>query len=272
MDLPPEEPKAGAPDWMVTFADLMSLLLTFFVLLLSFAETKVVKFEQAMGSVKEAFGLRSELDISDKASGETLQQAFDAKEGDGAEGEGESPGLSEEELEQQLKEVLEESGASGDGEARITKHGVVLQLSGDLMFDSGAAEISVRAREVLDGLAEYIIKVDRGVDIIGHTDDVPINTVVYPSNWELSAARAGHAVRYLVDKGVPPKRLRAIGQASFEPISPNDTAENRAINRRVEFIFTEVEEGDEEIVEELLRKATGDAADVPQTAEQEGAE
>lgn len=255
MDLPPEEPKAGAPDWMVTFADLMSLLLTFFVLLLSFANTEVVKFKEAMGSVREAFGLRSELDISDQASGETLSQAFDAKEGDGNEGEGESPGLSEEELEEQLREILEESGASGDGEARITKHGVVLQLSGDLMFDSGAAEISDRARVVLDGLAQYIINVERGVDIIGHTDDVPINTLVYPSNWELSAARAGHAVRYLVEKGVSPAKLRAIGQASFEPISPNDTAENRAVNRRVEFIFTEVEEGDEALIEDLTQPA-----------------
>ena len=238
MELPPEEPKAGAPDWMVTFADLMSLLLTFFVLLLSFSNMEVVKFKTAIGSIQDALGLRSELDISDQPRGETLMEAFDPKEGR----QENEASARHEEVQEALRQMLEETGARDKGETRVSKHGVILRLSGDLMFDSGEARISERAREVLDGLAEYIANVDRGVDVIGHTDDIPINTAAYPSNWELSAARAGHAVRYLVEKGVDPGRLRAIGQASFVPIAANDSPENRASNRRVEFIFTELPE------------------------------
>lgn len=239
MEPPAEEAKAGAPEWMVTFADLMSLLLTFFVLLLSFSTTEVVKFKEMMGSIRNALGMRSEVAPLDNPAGEKLLPSF--KSGD-AQG-----GPTQEELEAQLKEMLEQTGAAQSGEAQLTKHGVVLQISGDLMFESGRAEISPQAMAVLDGLAEYVKDLDRGIDVIGHTDDVPIATAVFPSNWELSAARAGQAVRYLVEKGVDPHRLRAIGQADTEPLKENDSPENRATNRRVEFIFTERTEGPAEV-------------------------
>ncbi len=239
MDLPPEEPKAGAPDWIVTFADLMSLLLTFFVLLLSFSTTEIAKFQEMAGSMRDAFGMNSPLDPSDMPSGQTLLPSNDARHG---EGEAEA-GLTSEELEAKLQEVLEQTGAAEKGEARLTKHGVVLQISGDLMFESGGSQISSQALVVLEGLANYVKTVDRGIDIVGHTDNVPIATAVYPSNWELSAARAGQAVRFLVEQGVAPERLRAIGQADTVPLVGNDTAEGRGTNRRVEFVFTDQDEG-----------------------------
>ena len=242
MEPPAEEAKGGAPEWMVTFADLMSLLLTFFVLLLSFSTTEVVKFQQMMGSIRDALGMRSEVAPLDSPSGENLLPSF--KSGD-AQG-----GPTREELEAELREVLEQTGAAQSGQAHVTKHGVVLQLSGDLMFESGRAEISPGARAVLDGLAEYVRDLDRGIDVIGHTDDVPIATAVFPSNWELSAARAGQAVRYLVEKGVDPSRLRAIGQAETAPLKPNDSGENRGANRRVEFVFTERTQAPEAAPEE----------------------
>ena len=229
-----EECKVGAPDWMVTFADLMSLLLTFFVLLLSFSNTEIIKFRTMAGSVRNALGLKSEFALSDIPMGNKLLPYEDPKEGDG--------GSAAKDMERQLNEILQQAGLEG-GSAKLNKHGVVLQLEGDLLFGSGEASINPEALPVLGALADYISTVSRSVDVIGHTDDVPISTPVFPSNWELSAARAGQAVRYLAEKGVPAGRMRAIGQAHSEPLADNGTAEGRAANRRIEFVFT-VQEGD----------------------------
>jgi chemotaxis protein MotB len=245
----PDEPKAGAPDWMVTFADLMSLLLTFFVLLLSFANMEVVKFKSAVGSIQNALGLKSVFELSDTPSGKEILEHENENEGSG-----------EAEVQQQivdeLERILQQAGLEGSGTAKVGKRGVVLQLQGDLLFASGEAAISSKALPVLDALSAYVASQSRFVDIIGHTDDVPIATAVYPSNWELSAARAGQAVRYLSEKGVKPFRMRAIGQAHTVPVSENSTLEGRANNRRVEFVFVaDVETPESANLEELSQSA-----------------
>ena len=182
-----EECKVGAPDWMVTFADLMSLLLTFFVLLLSFSNTEKVKFQAMIGSVKDALGLKSEIALSDVPSGSKLMSHENPKEGDG--------GAAAKDIAQQLNEILKQAGIEGGGSAKLNKHGVILQLEGDLIFGSGDARINSQALPVLDALAKYISTVSRSVDVIGHTDDVPIATATFPSNWELGcASRASRAL------------------------------------------------------------------------------
>jgi len=236
----------GAPDWMVTFADLMSLLLTFFVLLLSMSSIKIDRYRLALGSIRTAFGAKDDLSLSEMPSGEDVLPSL--RENQGGQGQGPTP----DQMEEQLEKLLVKTGLEEEGHAKLIKHGVMLQLNGDLLFESGEAKINPAALPVLDGLADYIATVDRSIDIIGHTDDVPISTSVYPSNWELSAARAGQAVRYMVERGVDPDQLRAIGQADTVPVVPNDSAENRAKNRRVEFVFTEREDGVETIQAEEL--------------------
>ena len=244
-----EECKPGAPGWIVTFADLMSLLLTFFVLLLSFAEMEVVKYEQAAGSLKEAFGQKSELALLNSKSGEELLPQIKPADGTG-EGDASGPPTPAE-VEARLKEVLEESGFAEEGTAKVTRHGVVLQLEGDLLFGSGASDLNQRARPVLKQIAEYMKKGDETIDVVGHTDNIPIETSHFPSNWELSAARAGQAVRYMVEQGVPADRLRAIGQAETVPIASNANAEGRSTNRRVEFVFTIREDVPEAALEDV---------------------
>jgi len=228
-DLEEPESKGGAPEWMVTFADLMSLLLTFFVLLLSFSNMEIVKFRTMAGSVRNALGLKSEFDLSDIPKGNELLPHEDPKEGEG--------GPADRELEVRLTEALEDAGLEDSGEVRVDDRGVILRLSGDLLFDSGESELKPAAFSFLDRLAGLLMSEQRSVDVGGHTDNVPISTPVYPSNWELSAARAGQAVRYLVENGVRPGWLRAIGYAHTAPLASNDSAEGRALNRRVEFIF-----------------------------------
>jgi len=245
----PDEVKAGAPEWMVTFADLMSLLLTFFVLLLSFANMEVVKFKSAVGSIQNALGLKSVFDISDVPSGSEILDYENPREGDGE-------AQAQEQIVEELESILANAGLDDKGTAKVSARGVVLQLEGDLFFQSGEAAINKRALPVLDALSSYIAGQSRSVDVVGHTDNVPIATVVYPSNWELSAARAGQAVRYLSEKGVAAERMRAIGQAHTVPIADNSTAAGRAANRRVEFIF----------VAETEAPKTAELADLPGSA------
>lgn len=228
LDEPEEESRGGAPEWVVTFADLMSLLLTFFVLMLSFANMEVVKFQTAMGSVQNALGLKSVFELSDVPAGSELLEQMSQREGEGE---------AEQQIVKELEKILREAGLQDQGSAKIDTRGVVLQLEGDLFFESGEAVISSDSLPVLAALADYTSQQSRFLDVIGHTDDEPIATLVYPSNWELSAARAGQAVRYLSERGVEPHSMRAIGQAHTVPVSDNATQEGRASNRRVEFVF-----------------------------------
>lgn len=234
-----DEVRAGAPEWIVTFADLMSLLLTFFVLLLSFSSTQAAKFQAASGSLKDALGMRSELDLSDLPENsqwiESLEEQRAALDPTTAAG-----------LEHELQKLLAELGGKGVGVASLTAEGIVLNISGDLMFASGQAALSPEAIQVLDRIASYVLQSERPLDVVGHTDNVPIATPLFPSNWELSAARAGSAVRYLVESGIDAQRMRAIGRASTRPIASNATPEGRSLNRRVEFIFNLQQESSEE--------------------------
>jgi len=222
---------------MVTFADLMSLLLTFFVLLLSFSNMEVVKFQAMVGSVRDAFGMKSPFELSDTPTGKDILPNQTPRPGEvDATVAGEDP--APQQVREKLQEMLERAGLADKGVAIETDTGVVLQLSGDVMFDSGQAQLNEGAMPLLEELAEYTLSVQYKLDVVGYTDNIPIATAIYPSNWELSAARAGQAVRYLTERGVDPNRLRAIGRADTNPLQPNDTPEGRAHNRRVEFMFT----------------------------------
>ncbi|MBI1353498.1 MAG: OmpA family protein [Acidobacteria bacterium] len=258
----PDDPPAGAPEWMVTFADLMSLLLTFFVLLLSFSNTEVVKFQQMMGSVRDALGLKSELDLSDSPAGHDMMPFENPQAGEG-QNDAVGPGQTDptpQEVREKLQEILKDADLSSKGVALETDDGVVMQLSGDLLFNSGAATINPEARDLLEKLAEYTLSVDYSMDIVGYTDNVPIATAVYPSNWELSAARAGQAVRYMTERGVAPERLRAIGRADTNPLQSNDTPEGRAANRRVEFVLTRLSDAQKKnLLDEKPAAPAGDA-------------
>lgn len=228
-----ESKPAGAPAWMCTFADLMSLLLTFFVLLLSMSSTEAAKFRAMAGSLRDAFGMKSDLALSPTSMSDEILPHDDARQGDAGSQE-------QEELESELRKALEELGVDmGDMKLEGDEDAIVLRLESDLLFDSGEATLKPTALPALDAIAKYLRSAAYELDIVGHTDDVPIATTVYPSNWELSAARAGQAVRHLTEQQVDPRRLRAIGRADTEPLAENTTAAGRAKNRRVEFIFTQ---------------------------------
>lgn len=232
-----EEEDPGAPAWMATFADMSTLLLTFFVLLLSFANMDAQKFREMLGSVKDAFGVQKEtVGYFQAKSTEVfdISAGADAKEAD--EGKSREEILSMEQALSVLQALFE---GVGEGVEVVMEEevGVTVRVDGKLLFPSGEAEFRPGAEAVLDRVANLLQKYTFDLYILGHTDSVPIQTPRFPSNWELSSARAAAALRYMVKHRIDPQRLVAVGFADSRPIASNDTYEGRSRNRRVEFLF-----------------------------------
>lgn len=150
----------------------------------------------------------------------------------------ETPEPSEESKKSDLSDGIGDLGGSIDVIER--KNGISFRISNDVLFDSGESELAKKGLIELQKLVPYLNKTDYKVTVAGHTDNVPINTVRFPSNWELSSARAGSVVRFFQAQGVDPKRLVARGHADTIPLADNSTSENRAKNRRVELVLEDV--------------------------------
>lgn len=226
---PPEE---GLPPWMATFADLVTLLMCFFVLLLSFANQDIANFRTLMGSIKNAFGVQTERpEATHAAFSPTRLEKKGVK-------------LNQEQkvvldLTMQLRAFIEEdeelkrsTGVSAERE------GVLVRVESAYLFDPGEAKLNDNAPKMLANVLKILREYNFNCVIRGHTADRDAGKGQYPSNWELSAARAAATLRYLVEKGgIDPRRLKAVGYAGTRPLVPNDKETDRARNRRVEFLL-----------------------------------
>ena len=241
----------GAPKWMTTFADLSTLLMTFFVLLLSFSNMDLQKFRDMLGSVRNAFGVqtleRGEFQAAlEKVKKKeekpvTVTQAEVKPAIRTTEEAAPASQVAQEsaQMAAQVEEMVKETGLGEQVQVMGGKRGVRIRVKGGLLFEPGAAQLRTQAGEFLNGIAKVLNKSKFFLLIEGHTDNIPISTDKFPSNWELSSARASAVVRYLTEKaGINPVRMAAIGLGPNFPIASNEDAEGRAQNRRVEFIFT----------------------------------
>ncbi len=223
-----EEPKkkkasGGAPAWMCTFADMMSLLLCFFVLLLSFSVLDQQRFKEVAGSLKNAFGIQTKMLVfSPPGAPEMISRDFDTVPFN---------------VKKEIMEIIEKEFRGGLIEVEEDAESITLRVKDSLAFDSGKAEILDNFLPLLDRLGKVVAEADANIVVSGHTDNVPIKKeAAYKSNWELSANRAVKVVEYWADKyKIPSHRLSAVGYADGQPVAPNDTEEGRARNRRVEF-------------------------------------
>lgn len=224
-----EDAPPGAPGWMVTYGDMMSLLLTFFVLLLSFSSIQESKFKEAIGSLQMALGVLSGPRMVMPSTQPPLPRSRVSNQ-----------------IKVQMKKVksyLEMAGVGGSVEVNPTKEGYVIRFSSPLLFDTGSAELRDEAKGLLAEITSIVGAFRNTLRIEGHTDNVPIHNSRYPSNWELSTARALTVLKFMNAQGVDPARLSAAGYGEFRPIAPNDTPEHRMLNRRVElYVNTLVEE------------------------------
>lgn len=259
----PEEEKPGIPAWVVTFADLMSLLLCFFVLLLSFSEIDAQKFKQIAGELSAAFGVQRDVPAVEMPMGTSIifdnfssapaeptvineikQTTTDQKpKVDTLRGAVDSAATAAEQ--QKIQEQLEQlrkvlKPALSDGRINVTQeqHRIVIRVEEKGSFPSGSAKLTWEFESLLLEMAEVLASIPGELTIEGHTDDVPIRTDRFYSNWDLSAARAASVANALLASGaVEPNRLAVKGLADTAARVDNDSAENRAKNRRVEIII-----------------------------------
>ncbi len=240
----------GAPAWMVTYADMVTLLMCFFVVLLSFANMDVTKFREMMGSIRDALGVqRDDAGFFAPRVPPTPKLVLDT------------------ELEQLYSEMgasfetaLDDYGLGDSIEVETSGEGVMLRLEGSLIYQPGSASMNDEALAVLGRLAEMMSDVyleDMMLMVEGHTDAAQISGDRYPSNWELSSARAAGALRTLLDLGVPDSQVVALGFAASRPLATNDTPEGRARNRRVEFRMV-VTPDEADVIQRTLPSVAGD--------------
>lgn len=256
-----EHEKRSTPAWVVTFADLMSLLMCFFVLLLSFAEMDAIRFREIATEMRAAFGVQRDVPafeppmgtspIFDKFSPgvpqptpvdsvrqQTTDQApqlltftSDARVDEAAERKMETSV-------EQLREVLEEQISNGLMQLERDQDRIVIRIEERGSFMSGSADMSQGLASLLASIADVIADMPGMLTVEGHTDDIPIRTARFRSNWDLSASRAASVANALLDKQVlQPNRLSVQGYAETRPRADNATAEGRALNRRVEIII-----------------------------------
>ena len=224
----------GAPKWMTTFGDLMSLLLCFFVLLLSFSEMDKQKYKVVAGSMEKAFGMqrKKNFDESPRLGLKIIAREFDQ--------EAIATRLKQfigEQLKENFGELYEELSEEIEIEAGQEK--VVIRLMGESTFDSGKADIKQELKPMILTMGKILIEKAKGdVVIAGHTDNVPVRRGgPYKSNLALSMARAAAVADFLLSQTpLDPKRVSTMGFGEYRPIADNATEAGRRKNRRVEII------------------------------------
>jgi chemotaxis protein MotB len=241
LSAPPAEgkkQKAGAPPWMATFADLVTLLMCFFVLLFAMSTTQQETYKELVKSLRSALGAEA---VPEAGIREGLtMHAVPSEESSENQMIDELGGMIEKEMEDIVSEVRELvlfNKLGGEVSVIKTEDGVVITLSDLLLFSEGGTNLSEKGNDILKKVAAVLSKLAYHVKIKGHTDSFPISSAIFPSNWELSSARASTVVRLLVKNGVSPQYISAEGYAHYHPIATNDTAKGRALNRRVEIVY-----------------------------------
>lgn len=275
-----EESPPGTPAWMATFADLMSLLMCFFVLLLSFSEMDVEKYKQIAGSMKNAFGVQNQVKVQDIPKGtsiiaqefspgrtqptqmktvnqfttETTKQSLQVGNPDAPDvdvkklNEQQTKQLLEEKLKNliletkqdadKLREVMKSEVDGGKIDIETNGRAITIRIREKGSFPSGSATLNPDFIPVMAGLREALKDIQGKIAVEGHTDDIPISSGRFRSNWDLSSSRALSVTHELIkDNWLDSHRFMVIGRADTSPFKPNTSSENRAYNRRVEIVI-----------------------------------
>lgn len=215
--------------WLLTYADLITLLLAFFIMMYTFSKQDSQRYEEVSGYLKAIFsgeagskqkGALTESQNIELLTGKALIEALREK------------------ISSELEAIAGENDLKNSISIFTDERGVVIRIMDRAFFDEGKADLKQGARNALDKISYVIRGIKNHIRIEGHTDNTPISTGEFKSNWELSVRRATEVVRYLIEKGpIPPDRISAAGYAEFRPLVNNDTPGNKALNRRVEIII-----------------------------------
>ncbi|MEW6243661.1 MAG: OmpA family protein [Bacillota bacterium] len=223
--------------WLTTYGDLVTLLLTFFVFLFAFSTIDARKFRETALSLQGALG------VLDGGKSLRTDPYIDPEEGSLYQEEGEAEEDLEdrkqlEELREKLEQHIRDKGLEAVVVSATEERGIILRFSDNVLFDLGSADLKPEARRILSDLADLIREIPNHVRVEGHTDNLPIHTEKFPSNWELSTGRASTVVRYFVEEhGLAPERLSVAGYGEYRPLVDNSTEANRRLNRRVDIVL-----------------------------------
>jgi len=222
----------GSLRWLLTYADMITLLMAFFIMMYSMSILNLARFRQVAFSIRSGFGGLTE------GQGKSIMGSSGQVSVKPSPIAGESTGVPWQII-RRIQRFVREEDLEKVVKLRTDERGIVVSLVTDqVMFGKGQADLSPLAKKLVFSIADTIRGIPNEIRVEGHTCDLPIVSNKYPSNWELSTARAAAVVRFLIEQvGVPQERLSAAGYADSKPLAPNNCERNRALNRRVDIVI-----------------------------------
>jgi chemotaxis protein MotB len=223
---------------MVTYGDMVTQVLLFFVLLFSLSTVDAKKFDLALISLQESLGILQ--------GGQTVVERDFLEAGDIGQAAADEEERELKLLQSRLDNLIEDYDIEGI-QVSMDERGITIRFIEGVLFDSGKARLKENAKSILDKIAPVLKSCYHHLRVEGHTDNLPISTREFPSNWELSTTRAVNVIKYFIEKHrFSPYTLSAAGYGEYRPIAPNDTEKHRALNRRVDIIVLRTDLEDKE--------------------------
>jgi len=243
----PDNDGENTDRWLLTYADMITLLLAFFIVMYSMSQLDAKKFGKMAvalnGILRGGNSVLRQPGQDNPGLGHGIMKLGDLKT-----------------IQSTIEKRTARLGREGDIQTELTERGLVIHIVESALFGQGSSDLKSKAMELLDLMAERIVNIPNHVRVEGHTDDRPIQTLRFPTNWELSSSRATEVVRYFIDNhGVTASRLSALGYGEFRPMRPNTSIEHRAINRRVDVVILTMELS--------LKEPSADLYDMSQTSQ-----
>lgn len=259
-----EAEKENNERWLLTYSDLITLLMIFFVVLYSMSKVDAERFQAVAESLNKALGggTPAKIEMATSPVGPSLFQSgtpsstttipgkgtdpnntANTDQDEKGETENNGPGntaaenMSIEGIKAKLDKFAKDNGIQTKLVSSMEERGLVVSIQETLLFESGSADIDSKAREILRNISTVLASAPNQIRVEGHTDNLPIHTAQFPSNWELSVIRSTNVVQILQHEGISPSRLSAAGYGEYRPISSNDSAEGNSKNRRIDLII-----------------------------------
>ena len=233
----PHEEEASEA-WLLPYSDLMTLLLALFICLFAISQTDETKLSQMAQAFSSAFNMGGPSFFQGAGPGMNPSRDMLSAEDGGMEAY-----LAEnaqmQAVKRQLDAYIEQNNLESDISTQLTEDGLMIRIKENALFPSGSAELTEGVQRIGPVIAALIAPIPQRILVTGHTDNVPITSSSYPSNWELSSARAINFMKYILsqDARMNPARFSAMGRSEYRPIADNSTEEGRAQNRRVEVLI-----------------------------------
>lgn len=234
----PEEGHNNHERWLITYADLITLLMIFFVIMYSMSNIDAKKYQDLAQSLTSTFVPANITGGGGGGGGDSIGVGEDEE---GPPEEPDDGDIIDPELQaaaDQIKQLLEEHGLESSVSVNVRERGVVIGLMNTVLFEPGSTRIKSEAISTLVDIGKIAKTLDNYIRIEGNTDDVPMNTPQIPSNWELSVLRSTEVLKLLIEEsGISPEKISAVGYGEYRPSYPNTSAENRSKNRKVDIVL-----------------------------------